>query len=68
LLAFITYYNLQNLGYSRIASGHTTLSSWILNLHGSILLATLLWMTARHNQWSWQDLLMRRKRTPDPSI
>ena len=60
LLAFVTYYNLQNLGYSRIASGQTSFATWMLSLHGGVLAFTLLWMTARHNQWSWRNLLPTR--------
>lgn len=60
LLAFVTYYNLQNLGYSRIASGQTSFASWMLSLHGGVLALTLLWMAARHHQWSWHQLIPRR--------
>ena len=60
LLAFVTYYNLQNLGYSRIASGQTSFATWMLSLHGGVLAFALLWMTARHNQWSWRNLLPTR--------
>ena len=64
LLAFVTYYNLQNLGYSRIASGQTSFATWMLSLHGGVLAFTLLWMTARHNQWSWRNLLPNRASSP----
>jgi lipopolysaccharide export system permease protein len=59
LLAFVVYYNLLNVGYSRISTGRTEFASWMLLLHGGVLAITLLWMTARHHQWSWRNLLPR---------
>lgn len=59
LLAFVVYYNLLNVGFSRIATGRTDFSSWMLSLHGGVLAVTLLWMTARHHQWTWRHLLPR---------
>jgi lipopolysaccharide export system permease protein len=66
LLAFVVYYNLLNVGFSRIASGRTDLVTWMLALHGSIFVFTLLWMAARHNQWSWRMLMPSR--TPIDSV
>jgi lipopolysaccharide export system permease protein len=60
LLSFVVYYNLLNVGFSRIANGRTDFASWMLALHGGIFVLTLLWMAARHNQWSWRQLLPRR--------
>jgi lipopolysaccharide export system permease protein len=60
LLSFVVYYNLLNVGFSRIANGRTDFASWMLALHGGIFALTLLWMAARHNQWSWRQLLPRR--------
>jgi lipopolysaccharide export system permease protein len=59
LLAFVVYYNLLNVGYSRISTGRTEFASWMLLLHGGVLAITLLWMTARHHQWSWRNMLPR---------
>jgi lipopolysaccharide export system permease protein len=60
LLAFVVYYNLLNVGFSRIASGRSSFAQWMLLLHGSVFVLTLLWMFARHNHWSWRQLLPRR--------
>lgn len=60
LLAFVVYYNMLNVGFSRIASGRTDFATWMIGVHGSVFVLTLLWMTARHNQWSWRQLLPRR--------
>jgi lipopolysaccharide export system permease protein len=57
LLAFVVYYNLLNVGFSRISTGRTEFASWMLLLHGGVLALTLLWMAARHHQWSWRNLL-----------
>jgi lipopolysaccharide export system permease protein len=34
LLAFVVYYNLLNVGFSRISTGRTEFASWMLLLHG----------------------------------
>jgi lipopolysaccharide export system permease protein len=60
LLAFVVYYNMLNVGFSRIANGRTDFASWMLALHGGVFVFTLIWMAARHNQWSWRQLLPRR--------
>jgi lipopolysaccharide export system permease protein len=65
LLTFVVYYNLLNVGFSRIANGRTGFVSWMLILHGGVLLFTLIWMAARHNQWSWRQLLPSRT-SPTP--
>jgi lipopolysaccharide export system permease protein len=60
LLAFVVYYNLLNLGYSRIASGRSDFARLMLGLHGGVFVFTILWLIVRHNQWSWRNLLPRR--------
>jgi lipopolysaccharide export system permease protein len=60
LLAFVVYYNLLNVGFSRIANGRTSFTEWMLVLHGGVLVLTLVWMAARHAQWSWRHLLPQR--------
>ncbi len=59
LLAFVVYFNLINVGFSRIANGRADFKLWMIFLHGGVLALTLLWMTARHHQWSWRQLLTR---------
>ena len=63
LLTFVVYYNMLNVGFSRIASGRSDIVVWMLTLHGGVLMLTLLWMAARHNQWSWRQLMPHR--TPE---
>ena len=60
LLVFVVYYNLLNVGFSRIANGRSEFASWMLMLHGGVLMMTLIWMAARHHQWTWLHLLPRR--------
>jgi lipopolysaccharide export system permease protein len=64
LLAFVVYYNLLNVGFSRIASSRTDFAVWMIGLHGGILLLTLVWLAARHRQWSWRQWLPQRPPTP----
>jgi lipopolysaccharide export system permease protein len=60
LLAFLVYYNLINVGYSRIAAGRSEFFSWMIMLHGGVLAVSLLWLAIRHHQWSWRHLLPTR--------
>lgn len=64
LLAFVVYYNLLNLGFSRIAGERASFGYWMASLHGGVLMLTLAWLAARHNQWSWRQWLPRRASTP----
>jgi lipopolysaccharide export system permease protein len=57
LLAFVVYFNMINVGFSRIANGRADFAQWMIYLHGGVFALTMLWMTARHNQWSWRQLL-----------
>ena len=60
LLAFVVYYNLLNVGFSRIANGRSEFAIWMLALHGGVFAFTLIWLFARHHQWSWRHWLPRR--------
>ncbi len=60
LLAFVVYYNLLNVGFSRIANGRSEFAIWMLALHGGVFAFTLVWLFARHHQWSWRHWLPRR--------
>jgi lipopolysaccharide export system permease protein len=64
LLAFVVYYNLLNVGFSRISASRSEFASWMLMLHGGVFVFTLLWMAARHHQWSWRQLLARSAARP----
>jgi lipopolysaccharide export system permease protein len=63
LLAFVVYYNLLNVGFSRIANGYTHFAFWMIGLHGGILLLCLIWLAARHHQWSWRQWLPQHAST-----
>jgi lipopolysaccharide export system permease protein len=62
LLSFVVYYNLLNVGLSRIATGRMQFTYVMLALHGGIFALTVLWLSARHWQWSWRDLLPTKSR------
>ncbi|WP_370678584.1 LPS export ABC transporter permease LptF [Comamonas sp. GB3 AK4-5] len=61
LLAFVIYYNLMTLGQSWVGSGRLTMPSFVLGLHGVVLLIGGLALLARHHRWSPAQLLPRRK-------
>jgi lipopolysaccharide export system permease protein len=61
LLAFVIYYNMLSVGFSRIASGRSNFAGLMLGLHGSIFVVTLVWLTLRHRQWSWRHWLPKRR-------
>jgi lipopolysaccharide export system permease protein len=56
LFIFVIYYNFINLGQSWIGSGKVQLWPFMLALHGGALAMAAVWLTVRHNQWSWQRL------------
>jgi len=60
LFTFILYYNLVNLGATRIATGASNFSSFMLALHGSVLVITLLMLAKLHWNWAFSSLLRRR--------
>lgn len=53
LLAFVVYYNLLNLGQNWVATGLVGLGPFMLGLHGSVLVASLLWLAQRQHQFRW---------------
>ena len=60
LLVFVVYYNMVNIGQNWIAHGRFGMVGWMLGLHGLASALTLVWLWARHRQWSWRDLLPLR--------
>ena len=56
LFIFVIYYNFINLGQSWIASGKVSLWPYLLALHGGALALAWVWLSVRHNQWSWRLL------------
>ncbi len=61
LFIFVVYYNFINLGQSWISSGKVQLWPFMLALHGGAFAMAVLWLTVRHNQWSWQLLFKTSK-------
>jgi lipopolysaccharide export system permease protein len=51
LFAFVVYFNLLNLGQSWIGSGRVGMGSFLLVVHGGILLLSTLWLAKRNNNW-----------------
>jgi lipopolysaccharide export system permease protein len=62
LFSFVLYYNLLNLGESWVSSGRFGLAGFLITLHGGVMVAALLWLAKRDNNW-----LRRRVRMPAPS-
>ncbi|RYF71346.1 MAG: LptF/LptG family permease, partial [Comamonadaceae bacterium] len=56
LFAFIVYYNLMTLGQSWVGAGRLGLVSFMVLLHGGMLLLSLLVLAVRHNQWTIRRL------------
>jgi lipopolysaccharide export system permease protein len=61
LFAFIIYYNLMTLGQSWIGAGRLGLGSFMVLLHGGMLLLSLLVLGVRHNQWTIRRLWTARR-------
>jgi lipopolysaccharide export system permease protein len=57
LFAFVVYYNMLNLGQSWISTGRFGMGSFMLLLHGGVMVVALLWLALRNNNWG------RRRRT-----
>ncbi|ABM60611.1 LPS export ABC transporter permease LptF [Verminephrobacter eiseniae] len=56
LFAFIVYYNLMTLGQSWVGVGRLGLGSFMLLLHGGMLMLALLVLAVRHHQWRLPNL------------
>ncbi|MGN1057075.1 MAG: LPS export ABC transporter permease LptF [Comamonas sp.] len=61
LLTFVIYYNLMSVGQSWVASGRIGLATYILGVHGSILVIGALGLAMRHFRWSVKDLWRQRR-------
>jgi lipopolysaccharide export system permease protein len=59
LLIFVVYFNLINLGQSWVGSGKAQFISFFIALHGGVFLLAFAWLTVRHNNWNWRQLLSR---------
>ncbi len=62
MFTFIVYYNLVNLGASRIGTASTEFWTFNLSLHGGIFMLTLLLLVTKH----WNLGLRLRPRRPQP--
>ncbi len=61
LFTFIVYYNLINLGSSRIGSGSADFWRFLLALHGGAFIATTLLLVKLHWNWTLASSLRRRQ-------
>lgn len=52
MLAFAAYYNMINVGQGWVASGKLNLPLMLLALHGSVFVATAVWLMKQDRQWS----------------
>jgi lipopolysaccharide export system permease protein len=59
LLIFVVYFNLINLGQSWVGSGKAQLLPFFIVLHGGVFVLAYTWLTARHYNWNWRQLLGR---------
>ena len=53
MFAFQIYLNFLNLGQNWISTGEIGFATFMLALHGGVLLTGLLWLAKRHNNWGW---------------
>ena len=53
MFAFQVYLNFLNLGQNWISSGEIGFVTFMLALHGGVLVVGLLWLAKRHNNWGW---------------
>lgn len=63
LFIFVVYYNFINLGQGWISLGKVQFVPFLVALHGGVLCTALLWLSVRHNNWNWRQLL---RATPLP--
>jgi lipopolysaccharide export system permease protein len=59
LLLFVVYFNLINLGQNWVGSGKVKLAPFLIALHGGVFLLAFLWLSVRHNNWNWRQLMSR---------
>ena len=68
MFTFQIYLNFLNLGQNWISAGQIGFGTYMLLLHGGVLVLALLWLMKRHNNWGWlpppgfvADLRWRRR-------
>jgi lipopolysaccharide export system permease protein len=57
LFIFVVYYNFINLGQSWISASKVQFLPFLIALHGGVLCLALTWLTIRHNNWTWRQML-----------
>jgi lipopolysaccharide export system permease protein len=50
----VVYFNFLVLGKSWVESGQVQFVPYLLVLHGSALVLSLLWLVKRNNNWVWR--------------
>ena len=65
LFIFVVYYNFINLGQSWISLGKVQFVPFLIALHGGVFCMAMLWLTVRHNNWNWRQLLPAATPTPE---
>ena len=63
LFTFILYYNLVNLGLSRIGSGRSGFWAYMITLHGTVFVLSVLLLVKLHWNWTFATSLRRRRTT-----
>lgn len=64
LFAFQIYLNLLNLGQNWIAQEKIGFAAFLLALHGGVFALSVLWLAARHNNWTFA---LRRRLAAAPA-
>lgn len=68
VLTFIVYNNLVNLGQNWIFIGLIGFGSFLLLLHGGILLLGLGWLAKRHYHWTFRLRRQQQSSQPSPAV
>jgi len=57
LLMFVAYYNVLTVGQNWVGSGRMDALAFTFALHGGVLVLALVWLSLRHLNWGWRQLL-----------
>ena len=68
VLTFVVYNNLISLGQSWIFGGSVGFGSFLLMLHGGVLLLGLAWLGKRNANWTLRSALRRPKNAVTPAL
>lgn len=64
-MAFVIYFNMLVLGKNWVETGQVGFFPFLLALHGGALVAALLWLAKRHNNWTLRGPRPNRLAAPD---